>query len=110
MKQLIQILSRLPEYQELIAQLDAGRSPIGVSGLSAVHRAQMAAALQIQMDCPVVLLCPDENEGQKLAADLRAFTGEEPLFLAGREFTFHDATPSHQWEQRRLGTFQRLRS
>lgn len=110
MKQLIQILSRLPEYQELIAQLDAGRSPIGVSGLSAIHRAQMAAALQAQLDCPVVLLCPDENEGQKLAGDLRAFTGEEPLFLVGREFTFHDATTSHQWEQRRLGTFQRLRS
>ena len=110
MKLLNQILPRLPEYQELVAQLDAGRSPVEVSGLSGVHRAHLAAALREQMDCPVVLICPDENEGKRLAADLRSLAGEEPLLLAGREFTFHDATTSRQWEHRRLKAFHALQS
>ena len=86
------------EYQELAAKLDAGRSPVEVSGLSGVHRAHLAAALSEQMECPVVLICPDENEGRKLASDLKSLTGKDSLLLAGREFTFHDATISHQWE------------
>ena len=109
MKQLTTILSRLPEMEEVCAQLDAGRSPIALSGLSPVHRAHAAAALQQKLDAPVVLLVPDENEGKRLAADLTAFTGETPLLLAGREFTFHDATTSHQWEHRRIKVFHALR-
>ena len=108
MKQLNQILFRQPAFRELTAQLDAGRSPVAVSGLSGVHRAHLAAALREQLDCPVVLLCPDENEGKKLAADLRSLTGEEPLLLMGREFTFHDATISHQWEHKRLRVLHQL--
>ena len=54
MKQLTQILSRLPEYRELCAKLDGGRSPVEVSGLSGVHRAHMAAALSADLEAPVV--------------------------------------------------------
>lgn len=108
MRQLNQILFRQSAFQELTAQLDAGRSPVEVSGLAGVHRAHMAAALRERLDCPVVLLCPDENEGKRLAADLRALTGEDPLMLVGREFTFHDATTSHQWEHRRLQVLQQM--
>ncbi|MBQ9166236.1 MAG: transcription-repair coupling factor, partial [Oscillospiraceae bacterium] len=95
-------------YQELAAKLDAGRSPVEVSGLSGVHRAHLAAALGEQMECPVILIVPDENEGKKLSSDIKSLTGKDSLLLAGREFTFHDATISHQWEHKRLKTLQAM--
>lgn len=102
MKQLNQILEALPEYQSILAQLEAGRSPIAVSGLSDVHRAQLAAALHLRTGRPLLLLCSDEQEGQRLQRDLAFFTEEPAELLAGREFVFHNATASRQWEHRRL--------
>ncbi len=110
MKKLTEIFSHIPEAEELRANLDAGRSPIALSGLSDVHRAHLAAALGEQMGLAVVMIVPDESEGSRIAADLAAFTGEMPPLLAGREFTFHDASVSRQWEHRRLRVFSMLQN
>lgn len=32
------VLRELPEFQQLLAALDGGQSPVAVSGLAAVHR------------------------------------------------------------------------
>ena len=37
MKALLQILNDVPEFQQLLAALDGGRSPAAVSGLSPVR-------------------------------------------------------------------------
>ncbi len=109
MDQLLSALPQLPEFQQLAAALDNGVSPAAVNGLSGVHRAYFAAALRRQSGRPVVLLCADEGECQRLAGDLRALTGEEVLSLPGREFTFHNAAVvSRQWEHLRLRTFWAL--
>ena len=39
MKQLLNILELVPEFGQLLANLENGRSPVAVSGLSPVHRA-----------------------------------------------------------------------
>ena len=109
MKQLLHILDQVPEFQQLLDALDAGRSPAAVSGLSPVHRAHFAAGIRRHWDCPVVMVCADEEEGRRLAADLTAFTGEEVTLLAAREFLFHDsAVASRQWEHRRLAAFHAM--
>ena len=109
MEQLLSALPRLSEFQQLCAALDNGVSPAAVSGLSPIHRAYFAAALRRQSGRPVVLLCADEGECQRLAGDLRALTGEEVWTLPGREFTFHNAAVvSRQWEHLRLKTFWAL--
>ena len=41
MNKLNEALAALPEVRELLLSLDAGTSPIAVSGLSGVHRAQL---------------------------------------------------------------------
>ena len=43
MELLRSVLKNLPEFQELLAALEGGRSPAAVSGLAAVHRAHFAA-------------------------------------------------------------------
>ena len=103
MKLLLSALQGVPEFHQLLTALDQGRSPAAVSGLSPVHRAYFAAGLWQETARPVVLLCADDAEGERMAADLRALTGEEVRTLPAREFTFHNAAVvSRQWEHRRL--------
>ena len=60
MKQLLHILDQVPEFQQLLDALDAGRSPAAVSGLSPVHRAHFAAGIRRHWDCPEDKVCDDE--------------------------------------------------
>ena len=46
MQKLLSILDKVPEFENLLSQIDAVRCPVALSGLSAVHRAHFAAALQ----------------------------------------------------------------
>lgn len=109
MKRILDYLGQIGEFEQLTAALDGGRSPAAVSGLSSVHRAYFAAGLQGRTDCPVVLLCADESEGERLVSDLRALTGEEVPLLTAREFTFHNAAVvSREWEHKRLRTLWAL--
>lgn len=109
MKRLTQYLKEIAEFEQLAVALDSGRSPVAVSGLSSVHRAYFAAGLGEQTEGTVVLLCADEAEGERLAADLRALTGAEAHLLTARELTFHNAAVvSREWEHRRLHTLWAL--
>lgn len=110
MQNLTEIVKKLGEFREILSQIEAGRSPVGVSGLSAVHRAQFAAALAQSMGRPLVLVCADEQEGRRLQGDLSSFTGQEVPLLAGREFVFHNAIASRQWEHERLRLLRSLQT
>ena len=109
MKLLISALNRLPEFQELLACLEGGRSPVALSGAAAIHRVHLAAGVGLSTQRPVVLICADESEGERLAQDLAALTGESVPVLTPRSFTFHNAaSASHQWEHRRLSLMWEL--
>ena len=84
MKELLHILDQVPEFQQLLDALDAGRSPAAVSGLSPVHRAHFAAGIRQETGRPVVVVCADELEARRLAGDLAGLAGEEPALLAAR--------------------------
>ena len=109
MKLLLNILNEVPEFARLAANLEAGRSPVEVSGLSPIHRAHFAAGLLEQLDAPVVLVCADEAECTRLAADVTALTGVPATTVCAREFLFHDgAVASKQWEHQRLAAFHAM--
>ena len=109
MKMLGAALAALPEVRELMMNIDAGTSPVAVSGLASVHRAQLAAALRQQLDRPLLVLCADENEANRMALDLTALLGEEVSLLFAREWQLRDrVSASHGWEQQRIGTLCRL--
>ena len=65
MNKLNEALASLPEVRELLLSLDAGTSPIAVSGLSGVHRAQLAAAVRHKTQRPLLIICADENEANR---------------------------------------------
>ena len=103
------VLRELPEFQQLLAALDSGQSPAAVSGLAAVHRAHFAAGVYARTGRPVVLVCADEGEGERLARDLESLTGQRVPVLAPRSYIFHNAaTVSRQWEHRRLALMRAM--
>ena len=109
MKLLTAALNRLPEFQQLLSALEGGRCPVALSGVAAVHRVHIAAGIGLLTQRPVVMVCADETEGERLARDLAAFTGQSVPVLTPRSFTFHSAASvSRQWEHRRLTLMRRL--
>ena len=109
MKLLTATLNRLPEVQQLLAALEGGRSPVALSGTAAIHRAHAAAGIGLAARRPVVVVCADESDAEKLARDLAAFAGTAVPVLPPRDFTFHNAASvSRQWEHRRLSLMRAL--
>ena len=107
MKQLLSALNDIPEYRALAAAIDNGACPVAFSGLSAVHRAHFAAGLHQELERPVVVVCADEGEAQRMEKDLAALSGEKVATLSAREFTFHNAAVvSRQYEHRRLSVLR----
>ena len=109
MKPLLSALNDIPEYRSLLAAIDNGACPAAFSGLSAVQRAHFAAGIRQELNRPVVVVCADEGEAERMARDLAALSGEEVRTLSAREFTFHNAAVvSRQYEHRRLSTLRAL--
>ena len=96
MKLLNDILNNVPEFGQLLAAMDSGRCPVALSGLSAVHRAHFAAGVYARTGRPVVLVCADEGEGERLAWDLESLTGRRvPVLAPGpTSFTTRPLSPA----------------
>ena len=67
-------------FQKSLAALEAGRSPVLLSGTGPIHRAHIASALRAFTGRSVVVVCADEGEGKRFAADVNALCGEEAVF------------------------------
>lgn len=103
-------LLSLTEVRQLTEDVESGVSPVLITGVSPVHRAQVEAALHLKTRRPLVVLCPDEREARRQAGDLRVLTGEEPLVLPARELQWRPMEASRQWENQRLAALYRLGS
>jgi len=109
MKQLLQYLLQIPEVSALAAAADSGECPAAATGLAPVHRAQVAAAVARQSGRPLVMVCTDEGEANRLAEDLEALTGAQPLRLFARELFVKAGTViSRQWEMGRIAALYEL--
>jgi transcription-repair coupling factor (superfamily II helicase) len=98
-------------FGQIAARIEGGGCPVAVSGLDGIHKSHAAAAVRHATERPVVVVVSDEMEMTRTAADLEAFTGEQAVLLAGREFTFYNAEGvSRPLEQRRLRGLQRIMS
>ena len=85
MKALVKELLHLTEVRQLTEDVRGGVSPVLVTGVGPVHRAQVEAALHRDSGRPLWVLCADEREARRQAGDLAVLTGETPLVLPARE-------------------------
>ena len=75
MKILNQQIFKNKEAAALPGLMESGGLPALVSGLSAIHRANLAAALYERLELPVFVVCPDDSSADSFARDLEAMTG-----------------------------------
>ena len=91
------------EAAALPSLVESGGLPALISGLSAVHRANLAAALRGRLGLPLFVICPDDTAAESFAADLRVMLGEDVVTLGMRDFTFYETEAvSRQAEQKRI--------
>ncbi len=102
MQNLIDLLLTLPQVRELTQAVENGDCPAQLTGLSPVHRAQIAAAVRQATGRPLLMLCADEREADRQATDLRLLTGKDVTVLPRREWQLRPSAASRDWEHRRL--------
>ncbi len=109
MNTLIRQIFNNKEAAALPGLAESGGLPALVSGLSAVHRANLAAALRMETQRPIFVICPDDTAAESFARDLQSMLGEECGTLIMRDYTFYATEAvSRQTEQRRLAALYRL--
>ena len=106
------LIKQILEHKEAAALpslLESGGLPALISGLSAVHRANLAAALRQQLGLPLFVICPDDTAAENFANDLRSMLGAEVNTLTMRDFVFYQTEAvSRQGEQKRIAALYRL--
>ena len=107
---MFQNLQNLTAYSLPREALRAGKSPLLLDGLAAVHKAHFAAALCHDLGRGAVILTAEEAAATRLVEDINRLLGEERALLCPeREFTYHNVeSVSREYEQLRLGVLRRL--
>ncbi len=95
-------------YRDMLEAVKSGHTPVSVSGISAVHKAQFA--LGLLTDSPVLMISDTEASASKLAEDLNSMCGEACAYIyPAKDFTFTAVeTVSREYEHARLGVLSRL--
>ena len=110
MKILNQQIFENREAAALPGLMESGGLPALVSGLSGIHRVNLAAALYERLELPVLVVCPDDSSAESFSRDLTAMTGQRVNTLYSRDFTFYPSTAaSREAEQKRIFVLNALR-
>lgn len=102
------ILQKSPEFISVIKNIEENRLPMGVIGLSAVHKAHYISSVCQKTKKKALILCDTEGAATKLCEDLNVLSGGA-LIYPERMFHFRsDDVCSREYEQRRLGVLGRI--
>lgn len=97
-----EILRGAPFYRDLEKTLLGGYSPVGVTGVSGVHKAHTALCLSAEK--PVLMICPDEAAAVRAAQDINTLAGETAACLfPEKEYVFTAMEGvSREYEHKRI--------
>lgn len=110
MKLFSMVAQNLEQYQKIIENLNAARTPMLCVGLSAIHKAHFIYAASEELEGPILVVTQDEAAASRLSFDLNAMAGEErSILFPSRDFTYRQMEGvSGEYEQARLGVLSRL--
>lgn len=109
MERITQLITDLTEYDAIAEGIRGGKTPVEVTGLSPIHKANLAAALAGQLHRQAVIICADDLACDRMARDLEAFSDRPPVVLPSREFVFHNIeSSSREYEHRRISVLRDL--
>ncbi|MBE6912975.1 MAG: transcription-repair coupling factor [Ruminococcaceae bacterium] len=106
---LCEVLKENKDFAILLEKLEAGECPIALSGLSAVHKAHIIAAIRMITKRQVVCIYADEFDARRASKDISVMCGEEPKILPSVEMSLHDVdSSSHEFEHERIATLKAM--
>ncbi len=95
-------IKKLKEYQKIKAQILEGERSSAITGLSLVHKSGLICALQEDTKRPIIVIAKDENEGEKLTADINQMLGEA-VYLPPRDIMLYKTeSSSFDFEGKRI--------
>ena len=106
MNELFKQILKNKEAATLPGLKESGQLPALISGLSNVHRANLAAAL---FDGRMLVLCCDDTTAEHFASDIGSMTNMNVNVLGMKEFNLYNAeTASHRAEQTRINALHKM--
>lgn len=105
------ILNESKDYKDLLNCINKEKYPVGVVGLSSVHKAHWISSLCAERNAPALIICETEGAASKLCDDLNFFFGGAGGAYVYPERDFHfssDDVCSRQYEQQRLDVLSKL--
>ena len=103
-----EVLKTSPEYKTLEKAVKSKNLPVGVLGVSGIHKAHIINSLCGNLDRRALVIMPDEAAATKLCEDLRVF-GKNSFLYPARDFSFTSAeNRSHEYEQRRINALTNI--
>ena len=104
----LKALSGKIEYESVRNAIASDRLPMGIIGLSQIHKAHYITSLCEQTGRKALVVCPDEGSASKLCEDLNSIS-EKALLYVAKDFTFRGAdNKSHEYEQKRIDVLARI--
>lgn len=105
-----QMCGRLPFYGELIKALDNSFTPCALTGVSNIHKAQLAAALSGRQK--VLVICDDEAACTRLVQDINELTEKETACVFPAKdlnFAYMEGV-SREYEHKRIEALSNIRN
>ena len=103
-----QAIEQLYEYRELSKAVNQKRLPMGVLGLSHIHKAHFIHALCEEKQKKALVIVPDEAAATRLQSDLNAM-GSRAEVLPAADLSFRPTQAhSREYEQQRLGVLSAM--
>ena len=105
----LSILKGSEEFEKIALCIKNRRLPMGVIGLSQIHKAHYISSLVEQSEGRTALIiCSDESGATRLCEDINSLYGGAYVYPA-RDFSFKgNDSKSHEFEQRRLSVLCRI--
>ena len=98
------LLNDLDGYQKISSAVQEGRTPVLATGLNAIHKCHMTAALWKDSGRGLMILTNDEPAANRMVEDINGFLGENTAVLYPYcDFTFRQVDgASREYEHARL--------
>ncbi len=104
----LKVLQGKIEYESVRNAIASDRLPMGIIGLSQIHKAHYITSVCEESGRKALIVCPDEGSAAKLCEDLNSLS-EKALLYVAKDFTFRGAdNKSHEYEQKRIDVLTRI--
>ncbi len=104
-----QPLKNLNEYNSVINCVKKGKVPMGVHGLSQIHKANVISSMCSEFSPrQAVVIVPDEPQAHRICKDLRAFGCNALFYPAGDISLRTNQIKSREYEHKRLSVLGNL--